>query len=765
MKIKTKILITLAILIATLNVFILVSSAEESTATVTVTDVEALNTAISDSNATYINLGADLTVDEPIIVSRNGITIDLNGHTITAYESENAYNNMLFKLMLEGINFEIKGCGKFDICRTLFDTVKAKNAEITVSATGGGITVTSPLAYSNSYFKVGTANYIPASMNVSGKLYVLHTAPSSAFEVYKLSTLNISNAEIIDDIHPDLFDIQGEDSQYIFKLVHAANLNINNSNITANNGCVFNLTNATSNDNPSSVIANSTSFYALNNGSIVKLNGASYSNMTYNKCSINYSNYAFCENVNRTLQTKYYLNVSLIDTVSLFSGTATAENALLSGKGITAVIDGGFHNLNGASLALKTIAYASNKGVLIKKGTNISCKFASNENIMVEDESSEIAEWYDSKTNGNLIAMGYYDSAQEAYFDISVIPNVITNNGLYNLKYTSWESTNTDNNGCIFTPNELTKVPTPALSGIKYNLSTYTNFSMNIYVPTSNYLNAEFYDFSGGFYDSNSSYSIKSTDAVIDSKEYMKFSFLFFASDMNSITMYAKYNVTYNGTVYALLQKISVSIIDYTEKILCGDDFSDIEKQLAADMLRYCNETIKLSDGSYNSSVSGILETHKEHLTDINNIQLENTDTNCKGLSHYIKEISLVFNSYEPKFAFKYTENVAPLSASEGDIDIRLDITYKSIDGNQKTAKTKIDTENCYFFISGISAYDINEILTVKVITAGEDKPLAEGTFSLATYISTLESPTVDLTFAKALYSYVLSSKAYKKHL
>ena len=119
-------------------------------------------------------------------------------------------------------------------------------------------------------------------------------------------------------------------------------------------------------------------------------------------------------------------------------GTANAENALLSGKGITAIIEGGFHNLNGANLAIGTARYdsATQKGVLIKTGTAISSVFASNENITVENGNAEVAKWFDS--DSNFIAMGYYNSAKDAKLDASVLPIVINDEKNYNLKYTSW---------------------------------------------------------------------------------------------------------------------------------------------------------------------------------------------------------------------------------------------------------------------------------------------------------------------------------------
>ena len=718
MKIKTKFFITLAILIATLSAFILVSSAEESTATVTVTNVESLNSAISDINVTYIKLGEDITVGAPIVVARDGITIDLNGHTINADNS----SSFLFKLELQNMNFTITGSGIFNINRSLYNTmsqiskyVGAKNASVFIRATGDGITFTSLSEYKNSYLTVGAQGQHPDSLNITGKITILNPNCTSAIQIYNSSILNISNSYIKNECESFLYTNGGKA--------------------------------ATS---PQISFVN-TSFYSL--GNYVINSTGKYSNLIFEHSYLEYSNCAFKGNSTNN----YYLNLIMKDTNTKFTGTVTSENALLSGKGITAVIEGGFHNLNGASLAIGTIPYDSNNGVLIKKGTAISCEFDSYENVMFE-EGAETAKWYD-KTDGNLIAMGYYDSAQEAVLDTSVLPIVVVDDQHYNLKYTSWKSTYNDRDDSYnFTPDGSTTLPIPDIRGIKYNLSTYTNFNMNIYVPLD-------IDIIGGYWDANCTYPLNSTSHKIEEEEYLKYSFEFGASDMDRIVMYVKYNAEYKESVYTLIQKIEVSVIDYTESILKGSEFSYIEKQLAADMLRYCNETIKIADGSYNFTASRILETYKEHLTDINSIQLENTDTDCKNLSYYIKEAMLVFNSYEPKFAFRYTENVTSPSASESDSGIWLNITYNSVDGTQKTAKTELNTDNSLFFALGISAYDIDEVLTIRVCAAGKDEPLAEGTFSLSTYILTLESTAIDMTFAKVLYAYSLSAEIYKKSL
>jgi len=748
MKIKTKIFITLALLIVSFSAFILVSSAEESAATVTVTDAESLNTAISDSNVTYIKLGADFTVDEPIIVSRDGITIDLNGHTVTAYQS--ADYTILFELQLENIKFTVTGSGTFNTSRTLFYTNKAKNAQIALSATGVGITVTSPDTFKYPYFKVGVSEYNTATLMVSGALNIFHSYGINTFDINVSSTLNITNAIINDSLHPDISDDITFDTFNIYK---KSILNISDSIITNKCGSMFNIRSGLNTALPTISVENS-SFYALD-GCILTSSGT-YSKLTLQNSHLEYTNCAF--KASSTLNNAYCLNLDMTNTQSTFCGTASDETALLYGK-ITAVIEGGFHNLNGASLAIGTVAYASNNGILIKKGTAIGCEFSSNENVMVENEGAEIAKWYDSDTNDNLIAMGYYDSAQEAVLDASVLPIVDIDDRHYNLKYTSWNSTYNDvDNSYSFTPDENTMLPIADIRGIKYNLSTYTNFNMNIYVPSD-------IDMIGGYWDANCTYPLNSTSHKIEEEDYLKYSFEFGASDMDRIVMYVKYNAEYKESVYTLIQKIEVSVIDYTESILSGSEFSDIEKQLAADMLRYCNETIKIADGSYNFTASEILETYQEHLTDINSIQIENTDTDCKSLSYYIKEAMLVFNSYEPKFAFRYTENVTSPSASESDNGIWLNIAYNSVDGTQKTAKTELNTDNSLFFAFGISAYDIDEVLTIRVCTSGEDKPLAEGTFSLSTYILTLESTAIDMTFAKVLYAYSLSAEIYKKSL
>ena len=122
----------------------------------------------------------------------------------------------------------------------------------------------------------------------------------------------------------------------------------------------------------------------------------------------------------------------------------------------------------------------------------------------------------------------------------------------------------------------------------------------------------------------------------------------------------------------------------------------------------------------------------------------------------------LLFDSYEPNFAFKYTENVTYPSAVASDGCIWLNISYISLDGTSKTAKTEVDTENKIFYTSGISAYDIDELFTIEIYGSDSHTPIAEGSFSIGTYISELESFSIDITFAKALYAYSISAEEYK---
>ncbi len=752
MTVKAKTLIIIALLITVFGIFGLISYAEEPEAILTVKDVDSLTYAIQRSTATYVKLDADITVDEPIIVKRDNITIDLNGHTITAYQSE---NNYIFNLQLEGIKFKITGSGFFNTSKTIIFNA-SKKADIKVSATGAGINITSPDTCEYPYFKLGNGQDIPATMSLSGRLYILHTSASAAFEIYKSSVLNITDAEISNGINSDLFHNENTGLPYLFRLSNTATLNINNSRITSDNSHILNQTNAKLGSYASNILINSTSLY-VSNGNIINSNSA-YSNITFNNCDLKYSNCAFNDTTAHTTIVNYFLNISLNNTNSTFTGNTTEESVFLKGKGITAILDSGFHNLNGANLAIDTTPYNSAKqsGVLIKTGTAISCDFSDNRSVAVENKNVEIAKWYDkNKDDKNLIAIGYYDSAQEAKLDTSVLPVVTVDGKDYNLRYSSWVI-NCLGKICEFTPDASTMIPIPALNGIKYNLSTYTNFSMNVYLPTAK-------DIIGGYWDASCSYPIESTSYKIDGADYLKYSFQFGASDMDSIVMYVKYNAEYKNVNYQLTQKIEVSVIDYTEAVLSDNTFSETEKRLAADMLRYCSETVKLANGRYNSYANVILEEYSEYLTNLNTLEIKNTDTDTSKLSYYIEEAMFLFDTYEPKFAFRYTENITSPSSEASDGCICLNVSYISLEGDPKHAKIEVDTDNKIFYTSEISAYDIDELFTIKIYSSDLQPSIAEGTFSLGAYISALESTSTDITFAKALYAYSLSAEEYKR--
>jgi len=755
MKIKTKIFLTLALLIVVLSAFILVSSAEGPTTTQTVTNVDELNSAISDANVTYIKLGADFTVDEPITVARSGITIDLNGYTITAYKSN---VTTLFEFQNNNIEFKITGSGIFNTSRTLFYTGKTKSSNIMLSATGEGITIKSPDSFEYPYFKVGVSSTYQSSLTISGALHIFHSIESNnidtnkidvhTFEINDSSTLNITNAIINDSVYSNNY----EAINFIcFNAIKNSNLNISNSQVTNKHGSLIYIKSGLIGSEPE-ISVESSHIYALD-GCILTSSGT-FSKLGIQNSSLEYTNCAFKETT--LTGSKYYLNLTMTNTQTKFIGTTSSGTALLNGK-ITAIIDGGFHNLNGASLAIGTTKYdaSTQKGVLIKTGTAISCEFASTENIAIENENAEVAKWFDN--SGKFIAMGYYDSAKDAKIDTSILPIVINDKENYNLKYVSWTGTLVE--GIYkFTPATDTMEPTPSLKGIKYNLSTYTNFNMNIYIPSS-------IDIVGAYADAACSYPLDGTIGKIEQANYTKYTFEFGASNMDNITMYVKYNVIYNTKVYTLVQEISVSVIDYAEAILIGNEFSETEKMLAADMLRYCNETLKLADGSYNSYASEILDEHSTYLTDLNTLIPENTDTDTSALSDYISEAMLLFNAYEPKLAFRYTDKITLPSASESDGCIWLSISYISVDGSPKSAKIEVDTENKLYYTTGISAYDIDELFVVELHGSDSNEPIATGTYSLSSYISSLQSTSIDITFAKALYAYSLSAEAYKKEI
>lgn len=751
MTIKEKTLIILALLIIAFSTFCLISFAEEPSNEITVNDINSLNDAIQNSTKTYIKLGADITVDEPITVARDNITIDLNGHTVTAYKSD---NTILFNLQLGESKFKITGSGTFNTCRTIiFYTNKIKDTEITISATGTGITVTSPELFNSPYFKVGVSSSYKSSLTINGTLNIYHQHQKdsendmfSTFDINDSSTINIVDASINDYLHPD---VSKDISFNTFNIYKNANVNISNSTIRNECGSVFNIKSGLNTTAPT-VSVEKSSLFALN-GYLLNSNGT-FSNLKLQNSNIEYSHIAF--KASGTSNGKFFLNLDMIDTHSKFNGTNSQEASLLNGK-ITAIIDGGFHNLNGASLAIGTTPYddTNASGILIKTGTAISCDYSDNANIAIENKNAEIAKWYGKSEN--FIAMGYYDSAQEAELDISLLPTVIVDDKDYNLRYSYWILNKSEHNTYIFTPDETKMEPTSSLNGIKYNLSTYTNFNMNIYIPEAK-------DIIGGYWDASCSYPIENANYKIDGTDYMKYSFSFGASDMDSIVMYVKYNVNYQANTYELIQKIEVSVIDYTKAILNDNAFSETEKRLAADTLRYCNETLKLANGSYNSYATDILNEHSEHLTNLNTMEMENTSSDTSLIAYYINEAMLLFDSYEPKFAFRYTENVTSPSIEANEGCIWLNVSYISLDGVQKYAKIEIDTDNKIFYTSEISAYDIDELFTIEIYSSDSPTPIAEGTFSLGTYISTLKSTSIDITFAKALYAYSLSAEEYK---
>lgn len=746
MKLRVRLLIAFIFTLAALSMSALFASADATVQeTFEVSSETELREAATVANA-YIELKSDITVTEPVVISADNVTLKPNGHAI---EADGGYGS-LFSLSGAGLTFNIAGEGEFRISRVLYDTSAAEGSTVNIAASGNGITVSSyDTGYSSYFFKIGNNSKTQKSTsNITGKLTVLRSSSEAAFVIYDGATLTLENASVYDVAYGS--GASGDNQT--FYMYGASNLAVNNSTVINEHGSVF-FFNAKYKSSVPNVQVTSSTLKALsrsseNKGAIV-LSLTGRANLSFTACKLEYSNRLI-----KNTSAADRITLTLTNTDTEFCGTADENTALLIGK-MRATVSGGFHKL-GASVFAKDTEEKDDEGngVSVTGGACFSKEPCENCSFSLEENAIKVSWYKDSET---VFAVSYYTQGSIAEFDISRLPELETGNGLYKLKFTSWrgDTTLTENRAYEFYPDYDSTVPVSCIDGIKYNLTTYASYVMNVYIP-------EGVNTVGMYGDSALTVAVNGEAVEIDGKRYMKYSVPFGAGNIDVIRIYLRYTAEYGDTQTALTQEIRVSLLGYAEKILTGADYGDTEKRLVADMLRYSNEVVKLDCGRYDIRASMLLDEKREYLTDLNGIVLSD-ETDASEISEYVDSAALLYGSYEPKFVFYYTEKFEAPSAAPCDNGLWLEVSYTSLDGSTVNASVTLDSKSGMFIVSGIGMYDMDATLTLKICRSNEAEPVAVGTYSLAAYIVAVEKMGIDTDFATVLYAYSLSAEAYKK--
>jgi len=200
--------------------------------------------------------------------------------------------------------------------------------------------------------------------------------------------------------------------------------------------------------------------------------------------------------------------------------------------------------------------------------------------------------------------------------------NLILNNGWFDYKvsYETALATELSSEGEYRLSPDLTAVAAKSdIANIKINVSVYTNFKLNIYIPT--YSMPE--EVSGLVFSTNSSGSnaLAAIETTIEAKAYNKYSDPFGVAETDSKTYYIFYNV--GGEI--LSKTITYGIPTYASAVMNDEAQPEKAKRLVMNMVNYACELVSYADlmgedieaGAGMAIYEGLLERYPSYVSTI----------------------------------------------------------------------------------------------------------------------------------------------------
>ncbi len=288
-------------------------------------------------------------------------------------------------------------------------------------------------------------------------------------------------------------------------------------------------------------------------------------------------------------------------------------------------------------------------------------------------------------------------------------------------------------------PTEVTiyKVVKATLPEMYANLTLYSDFSYNLYIPTDAGIT-----------------TIEGVDVgtLVVERVLGKDCYVYTKTGINTIEAAEDIVFTVVGSVLddenatAYTAKKTVSILAYAETVLTSEDTEVATAQgLIVDMLKYIDEAYKFF-AEENADVAALLEGRVP--TEYAPTETEVCDPSV--LADYIKGAYITLEGDCPRYVL-----VAATAC-------KVTVTYTTIDGTEVTVERELAAEDDTAPVE-LRAYDMYKTLT---ITVDGETPVS-ATYNLYTYIYTIENDTdvendASLALLKALYTFSKSSEAYK---
>ncbi len=731
-------------------------TAESSGTTVTVSRGQQGDTitACSSENVTK-------PVAFPVTITT---VVDLNGFSITQN-----FSGSLFHVTADGADITITGSGKLlNVGELVGTTAGSASSDIVINGTGNGIEITNRDNERYTFFKLNHAN---DTLTFKGKIHIKPCDNGTRVVTTSGSALTITDANIV-------VDAPNSTSWTENRFVMFANdqtVTVENSYVEMDYGVMF----QAYTDYPKTLALGT--YYATSNPT----NPYSYGN-SWNTLEV-------------TTTTEFSVSNSTL--ISKASNSAVAANATSVGA-IYAGQSAGFNmtfdncHLQGSSAFQDIYTYMSSGLGANAIGKQLltfnNCTFVSNEYV----HSSKAAlfcgalnvDWNGGYINTPDLAYGTYEycAAKSGWLGVQ-FRNVVVNcdeklwevsgdNSIANAGYGLTDGhyyikagdiqydkdLRVNVNGEWLPANHIVGTPTVSyidaseeiLTKIKINLSLYSKFHMNFYVPT----NVDgVTDAALQMAESGVSPILKGQVTLDDGVVYDVYAFEFGVADIQTASFKLKYK--YNDADCE--KTLEYSIPTYANAVMSiteSTESAKMAKTMIANLVNYACKVYEYADGDLNADGYKKYETLLAAATQYV-VNYEDSDFEVGGAftDRLITDnaggaYSIYFSNEAPAFVFKPTaENVT-------------NVKYQM--GNTGVLTANQDGDTFKFLTGDTSEQRVSDMTAdIKVIVSVEGAEDAEYTYNLATYINALvtatEKDTEAIEAAKALYAFATTAKAY----
>ncbi|MBQ3017164.1 MAG: hypothetical protein IJD79_10330 [Clostridia bacterium] len=288
------------------------------------------------------------------------------------------------------------------------------------------------------------------------------------------------------------------------------------------------------------------------------------------------------------------------------------------------------------------------------------------------------------------------------------------------------------------------------ISGLKYNLSLYADFGINLFIP------AVYKDYVKVYKDEGKAEELSLIEVTLGESPYVKADLSQLCNKASeSVSFYLSIEEVCGEDTYTAERTVSVSITEYADTILRNDNYTNADKVLVYSMLNYANEAAKYFNGIENDAViARLLEYYKP----VSVMYTTNSNYNAlnEGLTDVFDTVAIRLKS-SPIFV---------LNLHEG---FRGTVTVTYAGGKEARmlsnfADVATTADNRTLVVEGMKVYNFGTILNISAEgTLNGEAISVKGRFNLDSYVQYAKDNALShLDLVNALRAFAEISEKYK---